>query len=94
VAKHISCCGFDCSKCKLYVPKEQLASIVPGDKAAAGITGEWENRYCGGCRSEVMKFHYCEACEIRKCVLARGIVSCFECSELNVCPKAAAIRKR
>lgn len=101
MAKHISCCGFDCSKCRLYISPEALEdlmrektaeSAMPAANAAApcGIKKE----FCGGCRSEKIKFHYCEACEMRKCVMLRGIVSCLECAEINFCAKAASIRKK
>lgn len=86
MTRHISCCGFDCSGCRLYISQEKAS----GNEA---LEDGGEKQRCGGCRSEGVKFPYCEECRIRKCVMSRGIVSCMECAMLNSCTEAASLRK-
>ena len=83
----IAFCGIDCSKCKALVATEKN-----DDALRAQVAAEWAKAYnapitadqinCTGCKSEGVKFVYCEnMCEIRKCSNGRKLETCADCAD-------------
>ena len=73
----IGCCGYDCAGCPLY-------------KATMGIEREDgfvfpEGTRCKGCLSSE-RYHFCDRCQVRKCVLEKGHRTCADCAILDTCP--------
>ncbi|MEW6261671.1 MAG: DUF3795 domain-containing protein [Thermodesulfobacteriota bacterium] len=83
----ISCCGLFCHECPAF-----LATVNDDAAARAKTAEEWSRLYrsdfkpedinCRGCRSEgQVLFNYCRVCEIRRCVLERGMENCGRCPD-------------
>lgn len=97
--KLISCCGLNCATCDA-----RIATIKNDDELRKATADKWRVSFnspeitpeminCTGCRSEGVKFGYCEMCEIRKCVKARGFNTCGDCREMETCSLVSAIHK-
>ena len=96
----IAHCGLDCEKCDAFIATKADDAVLRAKTAA-----EWSRMYgasikpeqvnCSGCRSEGVKFFYCESmCNIRKCASSRKLETCaecadFACEQLNFVLKAA-----
>ena len=89
--KLIACCGINCATCDA-----RIATITNDDELRARTAEKWSSEFnsaditpqtinCKGCREARAKFSYCEFCEIRNCVKAKGYATCGECSELQTC---------
>jgi len=89
--KLIACCGINCATCDA-----RIATITNDDELRARTAEKWSSEFnsaditpqtinCTGCREADSKFSYCEFCEIRNCVKAKGYATCGECSELQTC---------
>ncbi len=96
--KMISCCGLNCETCDARtatIKNDDLLRKSTAEKWSTGfnatITPEMIN--CTGCREEGVKFSYCDMCEIKKCVNAKGFNTCGECEEMETCSIVAAIHK-
>ena len=51
-----------------------------------------EHINCVGCRADGVKTVFCEhMCEIRKCALSKGVSTCGECPELEICETVGTI---
>ena len=85
----IGCCGLDCDKCDAFI-----ATARDDDGMRATVAKKWAETYgapivagdinCTGCRSNGVKFSYCEhMCEIRKCAMGRGLSTCAECADYS-----------
>lgn len=88
----MGCCGFNCNACPAYT--ENLCTRADQERAAQawssyfGVTVPVEMARCRGCRSEDREgWDYPDhLCELRQCVLDRGLESCAECPEFP-CPQ-------
>ena len=87
----IACCGLDCEKCDARV-----ATIANDDKLREETATKWREMYgsaditpesinCVGCRIDGVKIGHYADCEIRKCVQAKGFITCGDCNELDSC---------
>ena len=93
----IACCGLDCEKCDARIATVNNDDALR-DKTArlwskmnhVPITAEMIN--CMGCRTDGVKTPYCSSmCEIRKCVLKKGLGTCGGCPELENCETIGAV---
>ena len=87
MAKLIAACGLTCSECPAL-----LATQANDAAAIAKVASEWSQAYhvevrpehvwCDGCMTTgPRKCHHTGECEIRSCVVARGIANCAECAD-------------
>ena len=87
----IACCGIDCGNCDARIAtvandsdlKEKTAQKWREMYNSPNITAETIN--CMGCRTDGIKFGFCNECEIRKCVYGKGFNTCGNCTELDTC---------
>lgn len=95
--KMIACCGLDCEKCDAYLATvhndnalREVTAKLWSELNHAPITPEMIN--CMGCRMDGAKTLYCDSmCEIRKCVLKKGLATCGDCAELESCNIVGAV---
>ena len=72
----IGYCGLDCEKCDAYI------ATVNDDQALREK----------GCRMNGAKTVFCDSlCGIRKCALNKGVSTCGDCPDLEICPTVGAI---
>ena len=93
MSKLIACCGLDCSKCDARTATMNNDDVLR-DKVAKlwselnGVEITMEMINCEGCNVEGLKTPFCESmCEIRKCALGKGFVTCGECDIFETCKK-------
>ena len=81
----IGYCGLDCEKCDAYI------ATVNDDQTLREKTAKlWAELV--GCRVDGVKTVFCEhMCEIRKCALSKGVSTCGDCPELEICGTVGAI---
>jgi hypothetical protein len=93
----IACCGLNCEKCDARFAtvnnddalREKTAQLW-SEMNHVPITAEMIN--CMGCRIDGVKTPYCSSmCEIRKCVLKKGLDTCSGCPELENCETIGAV---
>ncbi len=81
----IGACGLLCSECEAY-----QATRANDAKAIARIAASWSEKYgvqipasnvwCDGCMTPgTRRCGHCAECEIRACVVSRGLSNCAEC---------------
>ena len=87
----IAYCGLDCEKCDAYL------ATINNDQALREKTAKlWaelnkapirpEHINCEGCRVDGIKTVYCDnLCGIRQCALKKGVTTCGDCPELEIC---------
>ena len=83
----VAYCGIVCSDCPVYIAT-QKDEHAERERVAALFTKQYGRKYepedinCDGCISDSPRlFHYCGACEWRKCARDRNIKNCAYCSE-------------
>jgi len=97
--KLIACCGIDCATCDA-----RIATVTNDNALREKTAKKWETQFsipdlpieainCMGCRADGLKFSYCEMCEIRNCVHAKGFQTCGDCSEMETCAIVGAIHQ-
>ncbi|MBN2829729.1 MAG: DUF3795 domain-containing protein [Candidatus Cloacimonetes bacterium] len=84
--KKISACGLICSSCETF-----QATMTDDDAAREDIAVKWSKMYatqlkkddinCTGCMEEGASFGYCSMCEIRECVVSKGLQNCAYCDD-------------
>lgn len=81
----LGACGLLCNRCEAF-----LATSADDSEAIVEIAAKWSRQYgvdippdsvwCDGCLTEgARKCGHCAECEVRACVVSRGISSCAEC---------------
>ena len=97
MSKLLACCGLDCSKCDARTAtmnnddelRDKVAKLW-SELNGVEITREMIN--CEGCNVDGLKTPFCESmCEIRKCALSKGFVTCGECDIFGTCEKLSMI---
>lgn len=81
--KLIAFCGYDCSKCPVYIAsdkdnryKEELVEKMSSKEYKYAA----EDIYCSGCTDLKGKcFKYCRECEIRLCGIKNRVENCALC---------------
>lgn len=87
----IACCGLNCAACEA-----RIATIANDDEMRASVVEKWKTQYnspdisieminCTGCTEPGVKLGHCHECEIRKCTLSKGFLTCAECEILGTC---------
>ena len=93
----IAFCGLDCEKCDAYIAthnddqalREKTAKLW-SELNHAPILPEHIN--CDGCRANGRKTVYCESlCAIRQCAMKKGVNTCGDCVDMDVCPTLGAV---
>lgn len=93
----IAICGLDCEKCDSYIATKNNDQALREKTAKYwselnNVTILPEHINCEGCRMDGVKTVYCSTlCEIRKCAVTKGYVTCGDCSEKDICPKVGVI---
>lgn len=83
--KLIGYCGNACYECGAYTATIQNDEAKRDETAKAwsrkyNTNIQPEDIYCSGCASlQGRLFIYCRVCQIRRCVLNKGVSSCGEC---------------
>jgi hypothetical protein len=90
MSKMYAYCGLDCAVCPAYV-----ATQAGDGEAQMQLMAQWREQYdpnmtiagvtCDGCTSSGRLGGYCEACPLRSCGLARGVVNCAVCTDYAGC---------
>ena len=87
MATLIAACGLDCAKCDAYIAtraNDQVALVALAEKwskeyNASGLTAA--DVQCDGCMVEGRKIGHCSECQIRLCVMERGLANCAVCPD-------------
>ena len=93
----IACCGLDCEICEA-----RIATIQNDEGLRKKVACEWSNLNnaeilpehinCMGCRMDGVKTVFCsDYCDIRRCVLSKGIETCGDCAEILHCTTVGRI---
>lgn len=88
----MGCCGLDCGKCDARIATVTNNGALRKKTAALwtklnGVTIKPEMINCTGCRMEGSKAPFCDGlCSIRKCVRQKGLKTCADCSQIDLCP--------
>lgn len=83
----LGACGLDCGACPAYV-----ATRANDAERIAAIAARWSEEYghyikpeyvwCEGCTTEgERKCGHARECEVRACVLERGLANCARCDD-------------
>lgn len=79
----ISCCGFDCEKCPLYI-----ASLSFNAKTQKDVTEKYgldSSSSCQGCLDTLHMNSMCKMCLVRKCCTEKKIQNCGYCDKFPDC---------
>ncbi|MGB8215189.1 MAG: DUF3795 domain-containing protein [Anaerolineales bacterium] len=87
MATLIAACGLDCTQCEAYQATRSNDLL-----ALEAIAEKWSKEYnapsltvesiqCDGCMAAGRKVGHCSECNIRLCVIQRGLVNCAACPD-------------
>ena len=86
-------CGLNCSHCDAYIATQEN-----NDSKRESTAQDWSKMYntevkpeqinCDGCKSDGVKFFYCNMCEIRQCCVSNNVDNCAACANY-ICPTLA-----
>ncbi len=93
----IACCGLNCEKCDARIATVTNDSTLREKTAAlwtklngVQITPEMLN--CAGCRTNGAKTPFCDSlCPVHRCVREKGLATCADCAQMNVCQELGRI---
>jgi len=84
--KFLAACGIDCSDCDA-----RIATLANDDTKRASVAVNWADEYgaglkaadinCTGCMEPGVLFIHSRKCDIRACVLEKGLSNCAECPD-------------
>ena len=91
MAVFLGFCGLDCAECEAY----QLTQ-AGDEEGKLALLEKWRLEYdspgmtlasisCDGCTGEGRLGGYCDACPVRACGLAHGVVNCAYCEDYETC---------
>ena len=97
MSKMISGCGLVCTECPAYQAtqtKDQAKAQATAEQWAKMFQTEVtiDDVWCDGCLVAGRKCTHCGECEIRACVVERGLENCAQCSDY-ACDKLSAFFK-
>jgi hypothetical protein len=83
----IAACGLDCAQCEAYIATqandrlalERVAAKWSKEFNSPGLTAN--NIKCDGCLTAGRKIGHCSECQIRLCVIERGLPNCASCPD-------------
>jgi hypothetical protein len=83
----LGACGLECSACPAYLATQandtaKIEEIAHQWSTQYGADIKAEHVWCDGCLTEgERKCGHCAECEIRTCVMGRGLATCAECGD-------------
>lgn len=92
-----ACCGLDCETCNARIATLKNDNALREETAAlwaklngATITPEMIN--CTGCRIDGAKTPFCDKlCPVHNCVREKGLDTCADCAQMDVCQELGRI---
>ena len=93
----IGCCGLDCETCDARIATITNDNALRKKTAALwtelnGVTITPEMINCTGCRIDGAKTPFCDKlCSIHNCVREKGLDTCADCAQMNVCQELGRI---
>lgn len=93
----IACCGLDCKTCDARIAtltnnnalREKTAALWTKLNGVM-ITPEMIN--CTGCRIDGAKTPFCDKlCSVHNCVREKGLDTCADCTQMDVCQELGRI---
>ncbi|MCE5322084.1 DUF3795 domain-containing protein [bacterium] len=85
----IGACGLSCSECDAYKATqandhEAIAKVAADWSKQFGADIQMESILCDGCMTDGnRKCGHCAECEIRACVVSRGLANCAYCDDFG-----------
>ena len=93
----IACCGLDCETCDARIATITNDNALRKKTAARwtelnGVTITPEMISCTGCRIDGAKTSFCDKlCSIHNCVREKGLDTCADCTQMDVCQELGRI---
>lgn len=87
----IACCGLDCKSCDARIATLTNNNTLREKTAALwtklnGVTITPEMIHCTGCRIDGAKTPFCDKlCPVHNCVREKGLDTCADCAQMDVC---------
>ena len=93
----IACCGLDCKTCDARIATLTNNNALREKTAALwtklnGVTITPEMISCTGCRGDGAKTPFCDKlCFVHNCVREKGLDTCADCTQMDVCQELGRI---
>jgi len=93
----IACCGLDCKTCDARIATLTNNNALREKTAALwtklnGVTITPEMINCTGCRGDGAKTPFCDKlCSVHNCVREKGLDTCADCTQMDVCQEIGRI---